>query len=66
MMSRAQAEAYGERIGCEYYVKNSNGGLLGGFITIEAAESCRRRWEREYRNDHWNNGVTVYIERVVA
>lgn len=66
MMNRAQAEAYGKRIGCRYYVKNSNGGLLGGFKTLEAAEACKSRWEREYKNDPWAKGVRVYIERKVA
>ena len=41
MMNREQAIAYGKRTGCRYFVKNSNGGLLGGFTTREAAESCR-------------------------
>lgn len=62
MMSRASAEAYGKRIGCRYYVKNSKGGLYGGFKSKEAAEACRRRWEREERNNPWNSGLIVFIE----
>ena len=62
MMNKKQALAYGKRIGCKYYVKNSNGGLLGGFKTLEAAQACKARFEQELKNDPWNKGVTVYIE----
>lgn len=61
MMNREQAIAYGKRTGCRYFVKNSNGGLLGGFTTREAAESCRIRWEKEYQTDPWNRGMKVFV-----
>jgi len=65
MMNKAQAVAYGRRIGVKYYVKNSLGGLLGGFTTLEAAEACRIRQERELRNNPWVDGsVRIYIEEV--
>lgn len=61
-MNRDQAMAYGKRIGCRYFVKNANGGLLGGFTTREAAEEYRLRCEKEYRTDPWNRGMKVFIE----
>lgn len=62
MMNKSQAVAYGQRIGCHFYVRNSNGGLLGGFVRHEDAEACKARWEKEYRADPWNKGMSVYIE----
>lgn len=41
MMNKKQAIAYGKKIGCKFYVKNGNGGLLGGFTTLEAAKRCK-------------------------
>ena len=29
---------YTQDFGCKFYVKNGNGGLLGGFTTLEAAK----------------------------
>jgi hypothetical protein len=43
-------------------VKNNKGGLYGGFKSKEAAEACRRRWEREEGNNPWNFGLIVFIE----
>lgn len=60
MMNRAQAEAYGKKMGCKYYVYNSNGGLFGGFQTREAAEECKRKWE----NDRWAGGIAFFIKEV--
>ena len=62
MMTRTAAEAYGKSIGCKYYVKNSNGGLLGGFKTLEDAQQYRKKCEREYKKNPWNKTVKVYIE----
>ncbi|MCD7902664.1 MAG: hypothetical protein LUF91_02640 [Oscillospiraceae bacterium] len=62
MMNQKQALAYGRKKGCKYFVRNSCGGLLGGFTTMQAAKDCKERWAKEYQNDPWNSGVTVYIE----
>ncbi len=61
MMNKAQAIAYGKRIGCKFYVYNENGGLLGGFTTREAAERCKAEWELDYSTDPWNKGMKCYI-----
>ena len=61
-MNKEQAISYGKRIGVKYYVKNSNGGLLGGTTTKEAAIEMQQRWQEEYRNDPWNKDIKVYIE----
>lgn len=62
MMNKEQAIAYGKRIGVKFYVMNSNGGLLGGYTTREAAEEARQRFQREYNHNPWNKGMTVRIE----
>lgn len=64
MMNRIQAVAYGRQIGVKYYVKNSNGGLLGGFTTLAAAQKCKAENERRLKRDPWNKGLKVYIEEV--
>lgn len=64
MMTKSQALAYGRRIGCKFYVRNSNGGLLGGFTTREAAEKCKAENERRLRRDRLNRNLKVYIEEV--
>ena len=65
MLNKSQAIAYGQRIGVKYYVKNSLGGLLGGFTTLEAAEACKARQERELNNNPFVDGpVRIYIEEV--
>lgn len=64
MMNREQAIAYGKRNGVKYHVKNSLGGLLGGFTTKEAAMKYQRECEREYKRNPWNKGVKVYIVEV--
>ena len=46
---------------CKYKVVNSNGGVLGGYKTLEAAQDAKKRWEREYRHDTLNKGMTVSI-----
>lgn len=62
-MNKEQAIAYGKRIGVQYYVKNSRGGLLGGYTTKEAAEDARKRWQKEYDHNPWNKGLSVYITK---
>ena len=66
MMNREQAMAYGWQIGCRYYVKNTRGGLYGGYTTRAAAEEARRQFEKELRANPWEKGsnVRVYIEEV--
>ena len=64
MMSREQVMAYGRKIGCKFYVRNSNGGLLGGFTTREAAEKYKAEEERRLRKDRLNHKLKVYIEEV--
>lgn len=64
MMNRAAAEAYGRRTGVKFYVKNTNGGLLGGTTTREKAEEMKARFEREYKRNPWAKGIKVYIEEV--
>ena len=65
-MTRSAAMAYGRQIGCRYYVKNTNGGLYGGYVNLADAEDARRRFEKELRNNPWMKGenVRVYIEEV--
>ena len=63
MMTRAGAEAYGKRIGCKYYVMNDRGGLMGGFIKLEDAENCKKRFEKEIKNNPWDNTVKYFIEK---
>ena len=64
MMNQNQAISYGKKIGVRYHVRNSNGGLLGGTKTLEAAKEMQKKWQRQYTNDPWNKDVKVYIEEV--
>lgn len=60
MMNRTWAEEYGRKTGCKFYVYNSKGCLIGGFRTKDAAEDCKRRWEK----DPWSCDVKYHIEEV--
>jgi hypothetical protein len=66
MMNRDQALAYGKKIGCRFLVKNSNGGLYGGFINRADAEREKLCRERELRENPWCKGenIKVFIEEV--
>lgn len=61
MMNRAQAEAYGKRIGVRYYLKNTNGGLYGGYTTMEAAMEAKKRFEAEDKRNPWTKGTTKFL-----
>lgn len=61
MMNRAAAEEYGKRIGVRFYLKNTNGGLYGGYKTLEAAKEAKKRFEKEERRNPWTKGTTKFI-----
>ena len=61
MMNRAAAEEYGKRIGVRFYLKNTNGGLYGGYKTLEAAQEAKKRFEKEDRRNPWTKGTTKFI-----
>ena len=61
MMNRAQAEAYGKRIGVRYYLKNTNGGLYGGYKTLDAAKEAKKRFEAEDKTNPWTKGTTKFL-----
>ena len=61
MMTRAEAKAYGKRIGVRYYVKNTKGGLYGGYKTLEAAQEARKRFEAEDKENPWTKGTTKFL-----
>ena len=46
----------------QYYVRNSNGGLLAGTVELADAKKCAEQYKNEYANDSLNNhlGVSVY------
>jgi hypothetical protein len=66
MMNREQALAYGKKTGCKFLVKNTNGGLYGGFVDRADAEREKSRREKEIRENPWCKGenIKVYIEEV--
>lgn len=64
MMDYYGALAYGRRVGCRFYVYNSNGGLLGGFKERKDAERCKAEWEARFRTDPWNKDLKVEIKEV--
>lgn len=45
----------------QYYVKNSNGGLLVGTIELEDAIKYAEKYKREYLQDKLNNNLGVYV-----
>jgi hypothetical protein len=65
-MNRDQALAYGKKIGCRFLVKNTNGGLYGGFVNRADAEREKLRREQELRVNPWCKGenIKVFIEEV--
>ena len=42
MMNLNQAIAYGNQMGVKFYVRNSNGGLMGGTKTREQAQAMKK------------------------
>lgn len=61
MMTREAAVAYGKRIGVQYYVKNTKGGLYGGYITLENAKKAKKEFEAEDKKNPWTKGTTQFV-----
>lgn len=64
MMNLNQAIAYGNQMGVKFYVRNSNGGLMGGTKTREQAQAVKKEFEERYKNDAFNKDLKFYIEEV--
>lgn len=64
MMTSNQAVDYGRKIGVQFHVMNSNGGLMGGTFTIEQANAMKARCEREYSKDKLNKDLKFYVQPV--
>jgi hypothetical protein len=64
MMNLNQAIAYGNQMGVKFYVRNSNGGLMGGTKTREQAQAMKKEFEERYKNDAFNKDLKLYIEEV--
>ena len=63
MMNRECAIQYGKSIGVKYYVKNTHGGLYGGYVSLKDAEEAKKRFEKDDKNNPWTKGTTrFYIE----
>ena len=45
----------------QYYVRNSNGGLLAGTIELQDAKKYAEKYKQEYLNDSLNNQLEVYV-----
>ena len=45
----------------QYYVKNSNGGLLAGTIELDDAIKYAEKYKREYLQDKLNSQLGVYV-----
>lgn len=45
----------------QYYVKNSNGGLLAGTIDLEDAKKYAEKYKEEYLQDYLNSHLGVYV-----
>ena len=61
MMTKEAAIAYGKKIKVRYYVKNTNGGLYGGYKTMEAAQEAKKRFEAEDKENPWTKGTTKFL-----
>lgn len=64
MMNLNQAIAYGKQMGVKFYVRNSNGGLMGGTKTREQAQAMKKEFEERYKNDPFGKDLKFYIEEV--
>ena len=51
-------------MGVKFYVRNSNGGLMGGTKTREQAQAMKKEFEERYKNDAFNKDLKFYIEEV--
>lgn len=45
----------------QYYVKNSNGGLLAGTFRLEDAKKSAEEYKKEYLKDTLNNKLNIYV-----
>lgn len=45
----------------QYYVRNSNGGLLAGTVYLKDAKKYAEEYKREYLQDKLNNHVDVFV-----
>ena len=45
----------------QYYVKNSNGGLLAGTIELKDAIKTADKFKKEYMEDRLNNHLDVFV-----
>lgn len=61
MMNRATAVAYGKAVGVKYYLKNTSGGLYGGYKTLAAAKNAMKRFEAEDKRNPWTKGTTKFV-----
>lgn len=64
MMNLNQAIAYGKRVGVKFYVRNTNGGLMGGTKTRKQAQAMKKEFEERYKNDPFGKDLKFYIEEV--
>lgn len=64
MMNLNQAVAYGKRVGVKFYVRNTNGGLMGGTKTRKQAQAMKKEFEERYKNDPFGKDLKFYIEEV--
>ena len=44
-----------------YYIKNSNGGLLGGTKELDEAKKMAEKYKKEYLNDSLNKAMEVFV-----
>lgn len=44
-----------------YVVKNTNGAVLGGYDTLEQAQTCADRWNRRYDSSKLVFGVKAVV-----
>lgn len=61
MMTMYGAIEYGKRIGVKYYVKNTHGGLYGGYITLKDAQEAKKKFEKEDKSNPFTKGTTKFI-----
>lgn len=45
----------------QYYVRNSNGGLLAGTVNLKDAEKYAEEYKKEYLQDPLNNHLGVFV-----
>lgn len=45
----------------QYYVKNSNGGLLAGTEELQEAKKYADRYKKEYLEDRLNKNVDIFV-----